>query len=441
VNFERLVIEAGENTFTLDLHPRLTVIAGVGRLEREGLVSELVGALGPSRAGVHLEITEGSGRHLAVFRPYGGRHRVVDIDQGLDLSTEYVGPDGTIDLLARAGFDLRSAKRYLRLTSADLTASSQGELNIKALADVDQQHLWAAARKVRELDDVLQHEAEATGSAPEDAEIIERIEARHDEFLTAQARFERTRRTSFFSAAFAILAAVPAAMLVSTQMSMAFVAYAGIATILSFLQWRGAEKTAKEEEEALADAGAASYLGFHLQRVNGLVNSDQNRRRLVRAAEAFRAAMTEWQSLAGDVPVEWAIEHAEAIMGAARRNTPQTGFQPVSTVSPDISSAMAQALVARLTQLRSIGPAREAFPLVLDDPLTELEGPAKAPLLELISRASLEQQIIFLTQDVEVASWARVEAMTGALSIFEPSSANAGHTDAGRPAPAKHVSA
>ena len=30
---ERLVIEAGENSFTLDLHPRLTVVAGMGRVE------------------------------------------------------------------------------------------------------------------------------------------------------------------------------------------------------------------------------------------------------------------------------------------------------------------------------------------------------------------------------------------------------------------------
>ncbi|OWY60084.1 hypothetical protein B7486_71105 [cyanobacterium TDX16] len=56
---------------------------------------------------------------------------------------------------------------------------------------------------------------------------------------------------------------------------------------------------------------------------------------------------------------------------------------------------------------------------MLDDPLGDLG--AKAPLLELVSRASLEQQIIYLTQDDEVASWARVESMTGALAIFEPS--------------------
>ena len=56
MRFERLVIEAGDNTFNLDFHNRLTVISGVGRLEREGLISELVGSLSASRAGVHAEV-------------------------------------------------------------------------------------------------------------------------------------------------------------------------------------------------------------------------------------------------------------------------------------------------------------------------------------------------------------------------------------------------
>ena len=51
VHFERLVIEAGDDTFSLDLHHRMTVIAGVGRLEREGLITELLGALGPGPLG------------------------------------------------------------------------------------------------------------------------------------------------------------------------------------------------------------------------------------------------------------------------------------------------------------------------------------------------------------------------------------------------------
>ena len=54
---DRLVLEAAGRSVALDLHPRLTVVNGVGGVEREGLVSEFVGALGSRRSGVHLELT------------------------------------------------------------------------------------------------------------------------------------------------------------------------------------------------------------------------------------------------------------------------------------------------------------------------------------------------------------------------------------------------
>ena len=41
-------------------------------------------------------------------------------------------------------------------------------------------------------------------------------------------------------------------------------------------------------------------------------------------------------------------------------------------------------------------------------------------LLELLMKASPDQQVIYLTDDPDVAEWARVEALTGAMSIVEP---------------------
>ena len=35
-------------------------------------------------------------------------------------------------------------------------------------------------------------------------------------------------------------------------------------------------------------------------------------------------------------------------------------------------------------------------------------------------KASANQQVIYLTEDPDVASWARVEALTGQLAIVEP---------------------
>ena len=55
-----------------------------------------------------------------------------------------------------------------------------------------------------------------------------------------------------------------------------------------------------------------------------------------------------------------------------------------------------------------------------DDPFVELEPGLKPSLLELLGHGAASPQLIFLTADEDVASWARLEALTGALSIIEP---------------------
>lgn len=41
-------------------------------------------------------------------------------------------------------------------------------------------------------------------------------------------------------------------------------------------------------------------------------------------------------------------------------------------------------------------------------------------LLELLGRSAGEPQIVFLTGDEDVASWARLEALTGEVALIEP---------------------
>ncbi|HMQ26144.1 MAG TPA: hypothetical protein PKA98_09160, partial [Acidimicrobiales bacterium] len=90
-------------------------------------------------------------------------------------------------------------------------------------------------------------------------------------------------------------------------------------------------------------------------------------------------------------------------------------------IDNDLTSGMAHALIGRLAQLRTVGPRRESFPLVLDDPFIELDASVKPSLLELLGRAATNQQIIYLTEDDDVASWAKIEALTGDLAVLEPS--------------------
>src|SRR5687767_13555157 len=194
---ERVVIEAGENTLTLDLHPRLTVIAGMGDVERESLVGELIGALGGTRPGLHLEVQDRRGRHLAVFRPTTGRHRIVDVDRALDVTSEFTDPDGECDLLATLGLDSRGARRLMRFGAADLAASSQRGQAVEALSSLDQRRVWAAAEALQSAEGDLTSESEAIGSAPEDAAMIEEVEARHFAVEQAVDRFETIRRRTF----------------------------------------------------------------------------------------------------------------------------------------------------------------------------------------------------------------------------------------------------
>ncbi len=426
MRFERLVIEADENTFSLDFHPRLTVISGVGRLEREGLISELVGSLSSSRPGVHAEVVADNGNRFAIFRPHGARARVIDVEAAADVSKRFADDTGNIDLLGVAGLDARSARRSLRLSSSDLTTSTHHEQIIHRLASFDGATLWQLADRVTETQQALDDAAAASGSAPEDAAVVARIEEQHQRFEDAQARAERFRKISFIAGALSALCAVPTAMFVSRAAAMAWIILAAAITALSFIQNQRMERARKSEGEALALAGAESYLGFHLQRVNGLLDSEQARRHLMETGVEHERAMSAWFGAAGEIVPEWAYEHRIEIETASRRLSDVSAISygplPIDTDDEQITR-LAHALMTRIEGVRSIGPAGESLPLVLDDSLNGLESSLKAPLLEMLVRSSGQQQIVFLTEDTDVADWARLEAMTGDLSILEPTPA------------------
>lgn len=416
-------MEAGSNTFTVDLNPKLTVVAGMGQVERESLIGELIGSLGGTRPGVHIEIEDGAGRHLAVFRPEQGRHRIVDVDTAHDVSNEYRQADGRLDLLARLGLDTKTARRVMRLTGDDMSTASHSDEAVQALAAADQKRLWGAADALRRCDDHLTSEAEAVGSAPEDAEIIDRVEERHLRFEQAIEHHEKVRFYSIYVGAMSAISAVPVGVRLG-MLAAPFLFLAIATTVVSLAFRRRMDNAERAEEEALAEAGAQSYLGFHLQRVNGLLGNDDDRQRLMTAADSRKHAMTAWHMVAGDVPVDWAIAHREEIQAAARLSNDVDALGNLSTTAPTISknvtAELAHVLVGRLAELRKIGSTGESLPLILDDPFQQVDATVKPLLLELLSSGAGSPQIIFLTQDEDVASWARLESLTGDVGLIEP---------------------
>ncbi|HMR97393.1 MAG TPA: hypothetical protein PKE05_17805 [Microthrixaceae bacterium] len=422
MQFERLVIESGASSVSFDLHPRLTVIAGMSQMERDGLINEFVGALGNSRSGIHLELVAGNGNRFAVFRPSGAPHRVIDVDHRTDVTQQFSDATGSIDLLSRAGLDVRTARKVMRFGSQDLAETTERGAYIQQLARIEQNELWTAAEALVIADRRMEEEADAVGSSVEDAEVIERIEHHHEQFERTQVDNEKVRRMTFLAAGFAALLAVPAAALIGTfaVIPLGLIALAAVA--VSIVYWQRMEKARSAEEAALADAGAQSYLGFHLQRVNSLLGSDQGRQRLIRAAEEHRQAAQRWHALAGEVDVNWAVANRAEITGAARlRADVQPFLTPEDPSSGDQTAAAAHAVLGRLEQLRSLGPGWESFPALLDEPFQGLDSGTLPAMLELLVRSSEHQQIILLSESATVSEWARVEAMTGAIGVIEPS--------------------
>lgn len=426
MRYQRLILEAGSNAVTVRFHPRLTVIAGVGRSERESLVAELLGALAGGRGGAHLEVIDDQGRRLAIIRPAAGEDRVVESETGRDVTEEFTQADGHVDVLGALGLGLDAARRRSRLSSTDVAAVSRSDALVHTLAAVDQVRLWQTAERVRETDARLKVEAQSIGAAPEDAPVIEEIERRHEEFEEAQRRHDDVRHHGIFIGGACAIGAIPAAAM-NRLYALPFLLVAALATLASVVYRRRMARAARREHEALAAAGARSYIGFHLQRVNGLLEGTQSRQRLAQAALEHRSAVESWHALAGEVSVEWALTMRERILSVARRfrehgdGVGATGgaIQPdLSTVDP---ADLAHSLVARLADLRHAFAGGESLPLILDEPLVGVDASVKQWMLELVGRSAGTPQVVYLTEDVDIAAWARMEAVAGHLAVIEPS--------------------
>ncbi len=196
------------------------------------------------------------------------------------------------------------------------------------------------------------------------------------------------------------------------------------------MSWQMATRAEKAERDALAEAGASSYLGFHMQRVNGLLRSDEARRGLMKASEDHRDALRRWNILAGDVEVDWVIRNRDLIDRAAQVRTElaRPHHDATSKDRQEEITSLAQTLMSRLSELRTLGHGRECFPTILDDPFDSVDNDLLPVLLELVVRASAHQQIILLTDNERISAWARLETMTADMAIVEPAGSAQNHS-------------
>lgn len=129
-----------------------------------------------------------------------------------------------------------------------------------------------------------------------------------------------------------------------------------------------------------------------------------------------------WAALAGDIDVGWAVEHRTEIQAAARLRQHIAALRSLSSSAPDLSDddavALAHGIVSQLNAATNNTGARP--PVLLDETFDQLE-PAVVPLLlELLPGLVGDLQVMLLTEDEAIASWARLEALAGELSLVEP---------------------
>jgi hypothetical protein len=133
-----------------------------------------------------------------------------------------------------------------------------------------------------------------------------------------------------------------------------------------------------------------------------------------------------WNELTGDIDVYWAMERRAEIQAASRLRQHIAALRSLSSSVPDLSDddavALAHGIVTQLgsaTYDQGVRP-----PVVLDEPFVNLE-PAVVPLmLELLPGLVADLQVMLLTDDDAIASWARLEALAGELALVEPALAN-----------------
>ena len=86
---------------------------------------------------------------------------------------------------------------------------------------------------------------------------------------------------------------------------------------------------------------------------------------------------------------------------------------------------LAESMIVRLAELRHAGAAGESVPLILDEPLVGLVTSVKQWMLELLGRSAGAPQVVYMTNDEDVAAWARIEALAGTLELIEPATVDA----------------
>lgn len=404
MRIDRLELETPSETVELTLHPSLTVVTGLGRLEREALTSEILGAIGSGRPGLSADVLGPDGKFLRVLRPLRGTSTVTDAISGDDLSAQYRRGD-SIDLLATLGLDRGQARAMFRMGRRDVRAPEGKWELIQRLARIDQDKLWRTAT------DLLETEVEVSDLTHETSSQrghIDILEDAHAAVEKAADRLEQLESNAVATATAAVMVAFLAGVLFGPWLALPCLLVAVGAGAAYWKYDRDLQSAVVKEDEVLEANGITTYLDYQMTRIESLTEGPDRGRRL-ELMEQKRATTSEWETLTGGVSIEWAIDHRPEITQLSQTiDTPEETQNPhLLDVLPRLDDAQlgaVDALQQRVGQLSVLFPT--GMTMLLDDPLSDLDDVELTAALSTVDDALQSHQIVLMSDDPRIVRWA-----------------------------------
>jgi len=414
MRFERFVLEADDSTRAMEFHPRLTFVTGLHEPNRLRLANLLTQSLGAAPPGVHVELADDEGHHLAIFRPHNAPALVIDVDSSANLTKQFTRPNGTVDLLGLLGLDHATALDVMRVDRDDFRAGYDTGTDdhdaAHRLAGLDQDELSAAASDYQAAKRRLQAIAGVDPLTSTDLARFEQIDAAHRRVIRTHDADASLRRRGFWIAG--IAAAAGAVVFFFDAWTAQFLLISAIlAALVPLINGRKVRAARQAERAVLHETGFKSFEEYQARA--GRFVDRQPREELRRRAQDFSTARVRWEQLDGKVSVDWYLTNRRAISGLATSHA-ELVYQGL--LAPDAAMVStngartvafdgARSVVKNLVSARQLGLIDESLPLILDEAFDGTEAEV-ADLLAVVSKLSRNHQFVVLTNRPDVIAWA-----------------------------------
>ncbi|MGI9602823.1 MAG: hypothetical protein ACR2QE_13130 [Acidimicrobiales bacterium] len=403
----------------------------MGQEGREVLLQQLIASMTGGLKGAHAEIRTDQGHKLTVVRSAKVPDMVIDTDRTTEVTEQFTGADGVVDVMGVWGMDATMARLEMETVSNEkLAHRGADDRDLDRLARLDQELLWEL------VNDVARRRADAETAESEFLEMLATQEADQADEHKADREdalnaihvdvFEREQgrgrfRNIFVGAGVVVFAAALAFMLaVPSTISQIAVAVAALPLLWSLYTLGKGTLAKRALRSAEAETGM-SLFESQVARVDSILSSGARRRAVRDSQSALEAAEAAWTEFTADADLGWVIRHKRLIQQAASLH--RTG-----NLDPAAATESFGALVTRMVfEDAAESHQGEYLPLVFSEPFTEMSPAEIEVAIQLLAISAHTKQRIVLTDHPAAVAVARRGEKQQYLGVIEA---------AGLPAPA-----